>query len=204
MLRYKSDKQALTISALVILLCLVCLTGATLALFTNDIKDGTIGIITTTGDVKVDIVDLTTGESLEGRALLFNTNANGDEVIFEPGATFVTQGFKIVNKGNVPINYKLHMGRNDIVDVNGELVDIEEFNRYFDIYISTDPNNPEAAVVMDPYTGRLNYVEGENTSETFFLIVKMKETAGNKFQGQEYTGVGITVYAVQGNVEIEE
>jgi hypothetical protein len=28
----------------------------------------------------------------------------------------------------------------------------------------------------------------------------MKETAGNDFQGASYEGIGVTVYAVQGNV----
>jgi hypothetical protein len=32
----------------------------------------------------------------------------------------------------------------------------------------------------------------------------MKDTAGNEFQGKTYTGIGVTVYAVQGNVTIEE
>ena len=40
MLRYKSNKQACIIAALVILLCLVCLAGSTLALFTSDPEDG--------------------------------------------------------------------------------------------------------------------------------------------------------------------
>ena len=42
MFRYKSNKQAIIIAALIILLCFVCLTGSTLALFTNDPEKGTI------------------------------------------------------------------------------------------------------------------------------------------------------------------
>ena len=57
MIRCKSYKQALVIAALVILLCLVCLSGATYALFTNDPSDGTIGIVTTSGKVDVDIIN---------------------------------------------------------------------------------------------------------------------------------------------------
>ena len=72
MFRYKSHKQAFIMTALVILLCLVCLTGATLALFTSDPNDGTIGIITTSGDVEIDIVD-TSGATLQNRALDFIT-----------------------------------------------------------------------------------------------------------------------------------
>ena len=167
MLRFKSNKQSFIIAALIILLCLVCLTGATLALFTSDPKDGTIGIITTTGSVKVDIVDADTGESLDGKALEFFTNSTSDEIFFEPGATFITQGFKIVNKGNIPINYNLHMGDNDIVDINGRPVDIDEFNSAFEIFISTDPNNFDAAERMDPYIGSLDYTEGQNSSDTY-------------------------------------
>ena len=54
MFRYKTNKKMLIIAAAVILLCFVCLSGATLALFSQTL-DGTIGIITTAGDIEVDI-----------------------------------------------------------------------------------------------------------------------------------------------------
>ena len=204
MIRYKTSKQAFIIAALIILLCLTCLIGATLALFTSNPEDGTIGIITTTGEVSVDIVDALTLESLDGKALKFFTNSTNSEVIFEPGAMFMTQGFKIVNEGTIPINYKLYMGKNDIVDIEGRPVDIDEFNANFEIFITNDPNNLDAVTGIKPFMGRLENEEGQNISETYHLIIKMKETAGNKFQGQEYSGLGVTVFAVQGNVEIEE
>lgn len=49
MFRYKSHKQAFIMTALVILLCLVSLVGATLALFTSDPNDGTIRRDNTSG-----------------------------------------------------------------------------------------------------------------------------------------------------------
>ena len=90
MIRYKTNKRSFLIAALVILLCLSCLTGATLALFTSDPNDGTIGIVTTSGDVEVDIVD-TAGVSLRDRALAFMTTSgavDSETVLFEPGAMF--------------------------------------------------------------------------------------------------------------------
>ena len=42
------------------------------------------------------------------------------------------------------------------------------------------------------------------TSVNYRLLIKMKETVGNEFQGKTYTGIGVTVYAVQGNVSIKE
>ena len=34
----------------------------------------------------------------------------------------------------------------------------------------------------------------------YFLYIEMKDTVGNEFQGKTYSGIGITVYAVQANV----
>ena len=200
MLRYKTNKQAFIIAALVILLCLVSLTGATLALFTSDPKDGTIGIVTTSGSVKVDIID-TAGVTLQNRAMDFLTPAGVVEPLFEPGATFYTQEFLIENKGNIPINYFLSVGKDDIVDVDGRKVDINVFNEAFEIWIvrAEDPDFANAERLTD-FKGTLKAGE---VSEPYCLFVQMKETADNDFQNQIYSGIGVTVYAVQGNVEIK-
>ena len=89
MFRYKSSKQAFIIAALVILLCLVCITGATLALFTSDTNDGRIGINTTAGNLKVDIVNTSVDNpsSLVGEVLNFVTTPERNEILFEPGAS---------------------------------------------------------------------------------------------------------------------
>ena len=210
MLRYKTSKQTFIIAALAILLCLLSLTGATFALFTNSLSDGTIGVITTAGNVDVDIVDATdTGYSLVGEALMFQTTAEQQKILFEPGATFRTQGFKIKNAGNVPINFHMYVSKNEQSKIDGtenDNIDLETFKETFDVWISTDPNDASNATPIDSFVSRLETefsVEG-NLSETYYLYVRMKETAGNEYQGKEYTGIGITVYATQGNVAIEE
>lgn len=196
MFRYKTNKQAFIIAALVVLLCLVCLTGATLALFTNNGGDGTVGVIATAGDIEVDIVDsVNTDDSLISKHLLFQTTDSDGEVLFEPGATFHTQGFKIKNTGNIPINYRMCIS--DDADV-----DMEEFARAFEIWVSTDPMDRTKYDEITKFTGSL--AVGEVSGETYYLIIKMKETAGNEFQNQTYEGIGITVFAVQGNVDIKE
>ena len=195
MFRYKSYKQTFIVAALIILLCLVCLTGATFALFTNDPNDGTIGIITTAGDVKVDIIDSSSGESLVGKVLQFRSSSEERQIIFEPGATFVTQGFKVKNAGNIPVNFCLYVSRD-------ENINMEEFIDAFDVWITKDPTDLKSAERLTEFYGRLEV--GQPTDEIYYLVIKMKETAGNQFQGKEYTGIGVTVYAVQGNVEIEE
>ena len=195
MFRYKSHKQAFIMTALVILLCLVCLTGATLALFTSDPNDGTIGIITTSGDVEIDIVD-TSGVTLQNKALLFMTTsgaADSNDILFEPGATFYTQGFKIKNTGDIPVNFSLSVSKDDKIDM-------EEFDKAFELWIVKEGDDFRGAEKITEF--KVNGLAAGESSETYYLFIKMKESVGNEFQGKTYTGIGVTVYAVQGNAQL--
>ena len=203
MFRKKSNKQLVVVAALIILLCLVCLVGSTFAIFTNDLKSGTIGVITTAGYIKVDMVDpIDTDKSLAGEVLQFQTTQSSPTPYFEPGACFVTQGFKIKNTGDIDVNFHLYVGKDNIVDINGEPVDINEFNEAFDVLITTNPTNPTDADPLGIFFEDL--AGGDVTDDVYYLVVKMKETADNRFQNKYYDGIGVTVYAVQGNVDIDE
>lgn len=192
MSRYKINKRII-IAAMVILLCLVSITGATLALFTSS-SDGTIGINTTSGDLEVDIVDTSPQQnSLVGKVLNFQTTAAQDEVLFEPGACFYTEGFCVKNKGSIPINFIVYVSEDNTVS--------EDFDDAFDVWITEDPTNMDAAVRMQDFDGRL---EVGQSSKVLYLVFRMKETAGNEFQDRTFTGVGITVCAVQGNGYIHD
>ena len=202
MFRYRTNKQVLIIAAMVILLCLVCLTGATLALFTNN-ASGTIGIVTTTGELEIDIVDAA-GNSLQNQALTFVTTSgtvDGESVLFEPGATFYTQEFQIVNTGDIPVNFHLSVGKDNIVEVIGgkaQKVDLKTFFDTFEIKIVEKGQNPETAERMEDFI--VKGLQPKTSSSAYCLFIRMKETAGNDFQGKTYAGIGVTVYAVQGNV----
>ena len=196
MFRYKSHKQAFIMTALVILLCLVCLTGATLALFTSDPNDGTIGIIATSGDVEIDIVD-TSGATLQNKALDFitasGTPTDDGNVLFEPGATFRTQGFKIKNAGDIPVNFRLSVSKDDKIDM-------EEFDKAFELWIVKEGDDFSSAEKLTEF--KVNGLAAGESSDTYYLFIKMKESVGNEFQGKTYTGIGVTVYAVQGNAQL--
>ena len=193
---FKTSKQISVIAMLVILLCLVCLTGATFALFTSDINDGTIGVVTISGQLDVDIVDATPqNETLVGKTLEFQTTAGHKEVIFEPGAVFFTQGFKIKNGGNIPINFRLAISED-------KKINMEEFHSAFELWLSTSIDSTAGAKKLSEFVGELG--PESISDETYYLFIRMKETAGNDFQGKSYEGIGVTVYAVQGNVDIKE
>ena len=187
MFRYTTSKQAIVIAAMVILLCLTCLTGATLALFTSNPEDGTIGIVTTAGKIAIDIEDLN-GNSLLGDTLDWYQQEN---VLFAPGMTVATEGFRIRNEGKIHINFRIYIS-NDGSD------DMDAFNQSFEVWIGTDPNNPESGRLMSDFS---EYLEAETCSpNTYYVFVRMKPEADNTYRGESYSGMGITVYAVQGNV----
>ena len=188
-----SKYSALSTMIIVIFLCLVSLVGATYALFTSNPDDGRIGVVTTSGNVKVDIVTQDEKMSLINEVLEFEHEEGTNGILFEPGATFYTKGFKAKNIGDIPINFRMYIS-------NDEQMDMEEFEEAFEFYITTDPKNPDATEKLHSFTGRL---EVGQSSDTYYLVIKMKETAGNEFQKSEYSSIGITVCAVQGNVQLK-
>ena len=201
MFRYKSYHKTIVIAVIIILLCLISIVGVTFALFTNDPEDGTIGINATAGNLKVDIVDTTEKhESLVNEYFRFvagNEMKPINSVLFEPGAFYYTEGFQIENEGNIDIKYIVYISTN-------ELTTEFNFNDAFEVWITTeeptdDRTTPENLQDLQKFSGELG---PESFSKPYYLVVKMKESADNRFKNKECFGIGITVCAVQGNGEV--
>ena len=190
MLENRHYKKEIIIALTVILLCVISVTGTTFALFTSNLNDGTIGVNVTSGNVEVDIQD-TEGKTLVGDVLDFVTTGTNDTLYWEPGATFYTQGFKVANIGNIPVKFKAYIedGNEDT-----KLIEALEF------YVTDDLKNIKGAQRLSEFGGRLEVGE---SSKTYYLVVHMKEDANDDYQGLYLTGVGITVLASQGNVNVD-
>ncbi len=189
----RRKKITIIILIIIILLLLTTIVGLTYALFTSGGDDGKIGVNVTSGECKIDIVDAE-DKSLVGDVLDFVTEEKKDKIYFEPGATYYTEVFKVKNIGNIPVNFRVFISED-------ESNDRYSFQEAFELWITKDPSNLEGAEKLTEFTGRL---EVDQMSETYYLVIRMKETAGNEFQNKTYTGIGVTVYAVQGNVDIGE
>ncbi len=187
--RYKQHKSTLIVAAIVIFLCLLSITGATFALFTDRTEDGKIGINATSGNIEVDIVDSSSNpSSIVGNVLSFVTASGKEEVLFEPGALYHTEGFRVTNDGSVPISFIIYISEDKDIT--------EGFYDAFEVWLTKDPTTKGDMEKMQEFRGRL---EADQKSDIYYLVFRMKETAGNEFQGRPFSGVGITVCAVQGN-----
>ena len=201
MLRNCEHKKSIILAVIAILLCVVAITGSTLALFTSG-NDGKIGINATAGNLRVDIVATSDDpDSLVGDVLNLVTTPDKDPILFEPGAVYHTEGFRIMNKGNIPLNFILYISNDDTIR--------QDFFDAFEVWITTDPTSrinptdPDKRDDISELTKFKGSLEPDELSRVYYLVFRMKETAGNEFQNQTFTGIGITVCAVQGNVNLD-
>ena len=186
----KSTKRALLTSALAILACAAMLIGTTFAWFTDTASTAVNKIVS--GKLDVDIVG-ENNESLNGKSLSFKNVRGETDILWEPGATFTLDTFKIVNKGSLALKYK--------VIINGIKGD-SELLQAIDFTMVKDGES-EAAALAD-WEGVLlpkdaTPIAGEDVYESKSITIsgKMRTDAGNEYQGLSIDGLGITVLATQ-------
>ena len=183
----KATKRALLTSVMALVMCVVMLVGTTFAWFTDTASTGVNKIVA--GNLDVDIVDKE-GISLDGKTLSFVNKDDQSNILWEPGATFFTQGFKIVNKGNLALKYK--------VVVSGTTGDAKLL-KAIDFAFVTDNTTPDADPVSFANEG--NLLEQNDSAPAnngvYYLRGHMKEEAGNEYKNLTLDGISITVYATQ-------
>ena len=201
----KAVRSALGMSVLSIALCAAMLIGTTFAWFTDTASTAVNKI--QAGTLKVDIVGKE--GSLDGKTLSFKNKNGNTDILWEPGATFNLDSFKIVNNGNLALKYKVV-----ISGINGDnkLLEAIEFTATKEIKPATDGGSAEVKTVdLNDFTGIL-LPEGKEPIEAneekiatapITISGHMKETAGNEYQGLSIEGVAITVYATQYTYEYD-
>ena len=191
----KSTKQALISSTLAILMCAAMLIGTTFAWFTDTASTGVNKIVS--GNLKVDIIGADSDSHIE--KLNFTKAATTDaeagaEILWEPGCRYLTEGFRIANKGNLALTWKaqVNTGATAANEGNFDLLDVIDF------YLVKGTGESQTETPLNEFTGNLKKTE---TSDVYYIKGVMKTTAGNDYQGLTLNGITITVYATQDTVE---
>ena len=192
----KAVRSALGMSVLSIALCAAMLIGTTFAWFTDTATTSVNKI--QSGTLKVDIKN-EKDESLNGKTMSFK-NAKGEtNILWEPGATFDLDSFKIVNEGNLALKYKVVING---IEGNSKLLEAIEF---------TVKKGAAEAVKLEGWSGVLlpsgatAETDTAEVGETALITISghMKETAGNEYQNLSIDGLGLTVYATQYTYEYD-
>ena len=191
----KATKRALLTSVMALVMCVVMLVGTTFAWFTDTASTGVNKI--QAGNLKVDII----GAGSENHVSMLSftkagvTDAEaGAEILWEPGCRYVTEGFRIANKGNLALKWKaqVNKGATAANEGNFDLLDVIDF------YLVKGTGESQTETPLNEFAGNLKKTE---TSDVYYIKGVMQTTAGNDYQGLTLNGITITVYATQDTVE---
>ena len=192
----RATKRALLTSVMALVMCVVMLVGTTFAWFTDTASTGVNKIVS--GNLKVDII----GADNEDHVEKLNFTKAGTEVgtdaaaaiLWEPGCRYVTEGFRIANKGNLALKWKaqVNTGTTAANEGNFDLLDVIDF------YLVKGTGESQTETPLNEFTGNLKKTE---TSDVYYIKGVMQTTAGNDYQDLTLDGIGITVYATQDTVE---
>lgn len=205
-------KKSLVLSCLSMLLCVTMLIGSTFAWFTdtastgvNTIQAGTldIGLYEMPESGAFNYAELDNYTSLEQEKLTFRDKNGNENILWEPGATFMTQEFIIVNEGNLEAKMTININGMDATDK--KLLDAIDFT--FEACAFGDYKDENALwMSLDHpalmYSGEFT-LNPHQASSVMRVTAEMKETAGNEYQGLTLDGIGITVQATQAAKEYD-
>lgn len=185
MTKGKTTKKALFASAMSTMLCVSMLIGSTFAWFTDSATTAVNEI--KSGNLKVDLVDAS-GNSIRGESLNFHDKDGHTNILWEPGATFETEKFRVKNIGDLAIKYEIVM--------NGMKVSDNKLMEVITLKLVDEQGN----------TMNLNEVRKlgvRETSDLMKITATMSKNAGNAYQNKIATGMSITVFATQDTVEAD-
>ena len=188
MLKTKSTKRALLMSALSLLLCISMLIGTTFAWFTESVASG--NNIIASGNLDAELywsADASNWQKVDENTNVFDANA-----LWEPGHTEVVY-LKVVNEGSLAFKY--HLGVNVIsettgVNVAGEKFKLSNYIEFGTVETATAFADRAAAraAVTDAKIVSAGYSKGSSlpandkgvSEEYVALVVYMPETVGNE------------------------
>ena len=197
----KSKKSALLMSFTSLLICFAMLVGSTFAWFTDTATTGVNKIVA--GNLKVDIIGANSEDHVETLNFTKATGAEGEQLLWEPGCRYLTEGFRIANKGNLALKWKAQVNKDNITNgkVEGSTIakDGKSLLDVIDFYVVTKvANGTETEVAIEDFVGNLTK---DAKSGVYYIKGVMQTTAGNDYQDLTLDGITITVYATQDTVE---
>ena len=185
----KSTKRALLTSVLALLMCVTMLVGATFAWFTDTASTGVNKI--TSGNLHVEIQDKT-GEKIDTLKWVDkdgNDIANQNDILWEPGCTYLLTPFQIVNTGNLALKYNIVITG---LDGDSPLLDVIKFTY-----------KTESGEEFDMSAEGHLTAKGTLGASTGMITVsaQMDKLANNDYMDKTLTGIKFTVVATQDTVE---
>ncbi|MBQ6552973.1 MAG: hypothetical protein IJL83_05105 [Clostridia bacterium] len=189
----RSTKRALVSSLLVLALCFTMLAGTTFAWFTDSVTS--TGNIIKAGNLKISMKWANGTE--DPAAASWNDASAGaifDYSLWEPGYTEVRH-IAIANDGSLALKYKVQIAANGTVSALADVIDVYYYDPAVQIASRADlDESKRIGTLAEALAGMSATAEGVlvpvgkegnglRSSETLTIALKMRESAGNEYQG---------------------
>ena len=197
----KTTKRALLSSVMAIVLCLAMLIGTTFAWFTDSASTAVNKIQAGKLDIALEMKNADgSWVPAEGQTLTWKKAAGapaGEQILWEPGATYALPELRIVNKGNLALKYKVVFSA-----INGD-EDAMKLAEVLDVSLNGTKVGTlkDALTSTDPDGFAHGNLPAEGNSGELKITVQMQTTAGNDYQGLSIGGIAVTLLATQDTVE---
>ena len=199
---HKQTKRALLTSVMALVMCVVMLVGTTFAWFTDTASTNVNTIKAGNLDVQMQVQDAN-GEWIDAKEIpltwVKHESGNGQELLWEPGASYDLTTFRIANVGNLNLKYKVIISGAtgytkllDVIDFSGKIVGAD--NSVTDL--SSVSMNSTTPVILDR-------VLAAGEADTITLNGTMQTSANNDYMGKEVNDITIAVYATQATGEYD-
>ena len=198
---HRQTKRALLTSVMALVMCVVMLLGTTFAWFTdtatanvNTIKSGNLEVVLQVKDSNGDWIT-------SNRALTWVKDAagSGQELLWEPGASYNLEEFRILNNGNLNLKYKVIISGAtgdtmllDVIDFSGKITDANGVVTD----LSSVSMNSTTPVILDRALAA-------GKADTITLNGTMQTSANNTYMSKTVDTITIAVYATQATGEYD-
>ena len=180
----KHTKHKLLSSIATLFVCLAMFIGSTYAWFTDSASTGVNKI--QAGNLDVQLLNAEGTTSIEGETLKWEKAQDhaGEEVLWEPGASYKLESFVIKNNGNLKLKYKINISG---VTGNAKLLEA----------LSFDVAEVTSTTTITDLNGFEGALEPGAKTNPITIQATMNQNAGNEYQGLSIENIGITVQAAQ-------
>ena len=199
---HRQTKRALLTSVMALVMCVVMLVGTTFAWFTDTATTSVNKIEAGNLDVQMQVQN-DRGEWIDAKEIpltwVKNAAGNGQELLWEPGASYDLTTFRIANIGSLNLKYKVIISGAtgdtmllDVIDFSGKIED--EAGNVTDL--SSVSMNSTTPVILDRALAA-------GKADTITLNGTMQTSANNNYMSKTVDNITIAVYATQATGEYD-
>ena len=197
----QSTKRSLTASIISMVACVALLIATTFAWFTSTASTSVNKIQAGTLEVEIQkSTDGSTWTDVGNDALSFiksTSAAQGEAVLWEPGAEYKLPMLRVANKGNLALKFKINFAMTGGDEKLADVLDVKLNGQSTGSTLADILNSKDADGVIHGTLRGITGSEEEVGSDSYEISMKMKENAGNEYQGLSIDGIAITCVATQ-------